>query len=122
MAELNMELWYLHRDDSRVVLRVSAGRVTYFENGIEGGSYSVDDWPFVLGEKITAEDAHSRIPAYSKPSQPTKIPVRLWVSERITYEPGSDWPVRCGENPPSGQGSWVEIHPSPDGFFVNKQS
>lgn len=56
------------------------------------------------------------------PPAPTKIPVRLWVSERITYEPGSDWPVRCGENPPSGQGSWVEIHPSSDGFFVNKQS
>jgi hypothetical protein len=56
------------------------------------------------------------------PIPPVKIPVRLWVSERITYEPGSDWPVRCGENPPSGQGSWVEIHPSPDGFFVTKQS
>jgi hypothetical protein len=55
------------------------------------------------------------------PPVQTKIPVRLWASERITYENG-DWPVRCGENPPPQPGSWVEIHPSPDGFFVTKQS
>ena len=48
-------------------------------------------------------------------------PVRLWVSDRITYESG-DWPVRCGNEPPSGLGSWAEIFPSPDGFFVTKQS
>lgn len=54
------------------------------------------------------------------PPLPKQISVRLWVSERITNEPG-DWPVRCGVKPPSGLGSWSEIFPSPDGFFVKKQ-
>ncbi len=64
-------------------------------------------------------DKHSCewIPVYA----PATMPVRLWISERITYEPG-DWPVRCGVEPPSGLGSWAEIFPSPDGFFVKKQS
>jgi hypothetical protein len=47
-------------------------------------------------------------------------PVRLWISDRITYESG-DWPVRCGTEPPSGLGSWTEIFPSPDGFYVKKK-
>jgi hypothetical protein len=52
------------------------------------------------------------------PPAPKKIPVRLWVSHRMTFEEGADYPVRCGDQPPSGPGSWAEIHHSPDGFYL----
>jgi hypothetical protein len=52
------------------------------------------------------------------PPPAKKIPVRLWVSHRMTHETGADYPVRCGDQPPSGQGRWVEIHYSPDGFYL----
>jgi hypothetical protein len=52
------------------------------------------------------------------PPPAKKIPVRLWVSHRMTFEEGADYPVRCGEQPPSGPGSWTEIHSSSNGFHV----
>jgi hypothetical protein len=52
------------------------------------------------------------------PPAPKKIPVRLWVSHRMSFEEGADYPVRCGEQPPSGPGSWTEIHSSSNGFHV----
>ena len=59
------------------------------------------------------------LPPLPSPLPPAKkIPVRLWVSSRMSFEEGADYPVRCGDQPPSGPGRWVEIHHSLDGFYV----
>jgi hypothetical protein len=71
----------------------------------------------VSGEMATVE-IRCRRKDLPSPSSPKKIPVRLWVSHRMTHETGADYPVRCGDQPPSGQGRWVEIHHSPDGFYL----
>lgn len=54
------------------------------------------------------------------PPVPQTIPVRLWTSHRLTFE-GGDWPVRCGEQIPSGIGHHVEIKVGPNGFYIEKE-
>lgn len=51
---------------------------------------------------------------------PTTIPVRLWVSHRLTFE-GGDWPIRCGKQIPSGVGHHVEIKVGANGFYIEKE-
>jgi hypothetical protein len=51
---------------------------------------------------------------------PSTIPVRLWTSHRLTFE-GGDWPVRCGEQIPTGVGHHVEIKVGPNGFYIEKE-
>jgi len=82
------ESWYLHRDCNHTILRVSDGRVTYFEDGIKGGSYCEKERAYILGEKITAEDASARIAAQVNPAvmpAPVESPDDWVILDPVVY-------------------------------------
>lgn len=98
--------WLVADDDSSMIVylvgkNASGEWVIEWNDGntsIDGPS--LDDWhrePVCTGFDWK--------PAPSK----TPMPITLWTSSRIMFEPG-DWPVRASNNgPPSGPGSWVKI-------------
>jgi len=88
------ESWYLHRDCKLTVLRVSGGRVTYFEDGIQGGSYDLKARAYILGEKITAEDARARITRKAEtavPAAPVESPDDWVTQDRVPGRLGIDY-------------------------------
>ena len=104
------ESWYLHSGCRSVVLRVAAGSVTYFEDGNQGGSHPADSRCWILGEKITAEEARARIAAQVKPADAPAAPVESpddWVTQdRVPARVGID-----SQNwlPVWGEGKWRDI-------------
>lgn len=126
--------WYQHRGNKSVVLRVEdRNRIYYIEQGDESFELPYEAMKIHLGYQLTEDEAAkiidentpkpSRVvPSPVAPAPPVlqAIPVRLWTSHRVLFE-GGDWPVRCGEQIPTGIGHHVEIKIGPNGFYVEKE-